>query len=261
MILDEIVARKKRQLAEEIAAVPYAELERRMQSAPPVRDFEAALRAEGVSIIAEVKKASPSKGLIAPEFKPVETALAYERGGASCISVLTERHFFLGGDEVLSAVREAVSIPVLRKDFIISGRQIVEARAIGADAILLIAAILTDEKMRHFYRLATELGLHCLFEAHTEEETRRIADAGARIVGINNRDLQTFKVDLGQFERMMPLIPRGAVAVAESGIQDGRDAMRLRNSGADALLVGETLMKTGDIAAAIAELKCGKIAV
>lgn len=257
MILDDIVARKRRQLAEEIAAVPYPVLEKRMQSAPPVRDFEQALRAEGLSIIAEVKKASPSKGLIATDFRPVETAQAYERGGASCISVLTERHFFQGGDEILTAVRDQVRIPVLRKDFIISGRQIVEARAIGADAILLIAAILTDDRMSHFYRLATELGMHCLFEAHTEDETKRVAQLGAKIVGINNRDLNTFEVRLDQFERMMPHIPKGAVAVAESGIRDGRDAAYLRDCGADALLVGETLMKSGDIGEAIRELRIG----
>lgn len=243
MILDEIVARKKRQLAEEIAVTPYAILEKRAVEAPPVRDFEAALRMPGLSVIAEVKKASPSKGVIAADFRPVETAEAYEKGGAAAISVLTERHFFLGGDEVLTDVRSQVSLPVLRKDFIISGRQIVEARAIGADAVLLIAAILNDDKLRHFYRLATELKMHCLFEAHTEEETRRVAALGARIIGINHRNLNTFEVDLHQFERMAPFIPKGAVAVAESGIRDEKDAMWLASVGADAILVGETLMR------------------
>lgn len=255
MILDEIVARKKQQLQEEAAILPLSVLEKRASAAPAALDFEGCLRQNGLSVIAEVKKASPSKGIITDTFRPVETAKAYVEGGASAISVLTERHFFGGGDEILMQIRSEVKLPILRKDFMISERQVIEARAIGADAILLIAAILSDKDMMRYYQLATDLGLHCLFEAHTADETKRIAQTGARIIGINNRNLNTFAVDLSQFGQMYPHIPKDAVAVAESGIRNEQDAMWLRNAGADAILVGETLMRSGDIPNTLRTLK------
>lgn len=255
MILDEIVAKKRLQLAREAEATPVSVLERRALAAPPVRDFEAAIRKPGLSVIAEVKKASPSKGLIASDFRPVETARAYVEGGTDCISVLTERHFFQGSDEVLQAVREAVACPVLRKDFLLCERQVIEARAIGADAVLLIASILDDATLGRLLRLAGELGMSALLEAHTGDEAKRLVQAGGRIIGVNNRNLDTFDVDLSTFCRVRREIPNTCAAVAESGITGPDDARRLRRDGCDAILVGETLMRSGDPARALAELK------
>jgi indole-3-glycerol phosphate synthase len=251
MMLNEIVARKKEQLLEEEMALPLAALEKRAADAPQARDFFAALAAEGLSVIAEVKRASPSKGLIAPDFRPVDVAREYEAGGAAAVSVLTEKHFFRGDDSYLTAIRQAVALPVLRKDFIIAERQVVEARAIGADAMLLIAAILCDERLKRLRALADGLGMACLVEAHDEREVKRAADCGARIIGVNNRDLKTFAVSLDTFARLRPFIPAGTLAVAESGIQTPEDALKMRNAGADAILVGESLMRSRDSAAAI----------
>ncbi len=249
MILDDIVAAKRRDLAEEEARVPLAMLARQAADAPQPRGFAAALAQPGLSVIAEVKRASPSKGLIAADFDPVAVATDYERGGAAAISVLTERHYFQGSVEALRTVRQAVTLPILRKDFIVSERQIVEARAIGADAILLIAAILDDATMARFHRLASDLGLACLFEAHDGEEIRRVAGCGARVIGINNRNLKTMTTDLTTFEALHPLLPAGAVAVAESGIHSAADAHRMAQAGADAILVGESLMRAENRAA------------
>ena len=254
MILDDIVAKKRIDLAEQERAVPLSVLEKRAQFAPPVRDFSAALSREGLAVIAEVKRASPSKGTIAEAFDHLAVARRYEAGGAAAVSVLTEKHFFRGDDRYLAEIRNATALPVLRKDFIVAERQVVEARALGADAVLLIAAILCDAEMKRFSRLAGEMGLHCLFEAHDETEAKRVADCGAKIVGINNRDLNTFEVSLGAFERLRPLIPEGALAVAESGIQTKDDALRMKDAGADAILVGESLMKAKDGAALVRAL-------
>jgi indole-3-glycerol phosphate synthase len=254
MILDDIVAKKRMDLAEEERLVPLSVLEKRALSAPHVRDFYAALLKRGLAVIAEVKRASPSKGMIAKEFDPAAAARRYEAGGAAAVSVLTERHFFRGSDEHLSDIKSATALPVLKKDFLIAERQVVGARAIGADAVLLIAAILDDKTMTRLSSLAGELGMRCLFEAHDETEVRRIADCGAKIVGVNNRDLHTFEVSLETFERLRPLIPSGVLAVAESGIRTRRDALRMEKAGANAVLVGESLMKAGDSAALIREL-------
>ncbi len=249
MILDDIVAAKRRDLAEEEGKVPLAVLERQAAVAPQARDFAAALAQPGLSVIAEVKRASPSKGLIAADFDPAAVAADYEQGGAAAISVLTERHFFLGSPGALRAVRQAVALPILRKDFIISERQVIEAHVIGADAILLIAAILDDAAMARLYRLASELGLTCLFEAHDGEEIRRVVNCGARVIGINNRNLKTMTTDLATFEKLRLLLPADVLAVAESGIHTAADARRMTLAGADAILVGESLMRAGDRAA------------
>jgi len=254
MILDDIVARKKQDLREEASRLPLVRLEKQAAAAPAVRDFYQSLAGPDLSVIAEVKKASPSRGLIANHFDPTAIAGAYQNGGAAAISVLTEKHFFQGDNSYLSQVRDAVSLPVLRKDFIIAPRQVVEARAIGADAILLIAAILTDQAMRDLYQMASDLGMNCLFEARDPEEVKRIVQCGARIIGINNRDLGTFQVDLGCFEALRPLIPAGTLAVAESGIHTA-EARRMRLAGADAILVGESLMRAPDIPAALKFLR------
>ena len=254
MILDDIVAKKRIQLIEEEQAVPLPALEKQALAAPPVRGFYLALAGAGLSVIAEVKRASPSKGMIAEDFDYLGTARQYESGGAAAVSVLTEKHFFRGDNRYLTEIREETGLPVLRKDFIISQRQVVEARAIGADALLLIAAILDDAAMKRLYSLAGELQMHCLFEAHDETEIKRIADCGAKIVGINNRNLKTFEVMLSTFERLRARIPESALAVAESGIHSKEDALRMKNAGADAILVGELLMKAKDSAGLIRAL-------
>lgn len=256
MILDDIVAAKRLDLLMEEKAVPLPLLIRKAEAAPAVRDFRAALAAPGLSVIAEVKRASPSKGVIAEAFDPVGTARQYEDGGAAAISVLTERHWFMGSNRYLTQVRDEVLLPVLRKDFIISDRQVIGARAIGADAILLIAAILDDKLMKQLFTLAGEFGLQCLFEAHDETEVRRAVDCGAEIIGINNRNLKTMQVELSTFGVLRPFIPSGVLAVAESGIHSSDDARRMRDAGADAILVGESLMRSGDIAGSLAELRC-----
>lgn len=255
MILDDIVAAKRLDLKMEEQAVPLPMLMRQAQEAGPVRDFRAALAASGFSVIAEVKRASPSKGLISEEFDPVGIAMQYEAGGAAAISVLTERHWFRGCNRILTQVHDAVELPVLRKDFIIDPRQVIGARAIGADAILLIAAILDDRLMCELAALAAEYGLACLFEAHTEAEVKRCADCGAAIIGINNRNLKTMAVDLAAFEALHRHVPSGVLAVAESGIHKACDALRMHDAGADAILVGESLMRAPDAAEAVRELR------
>lgn len=257
MILDDIVARKRIQLQEEGKAVSISALEMQAVDAPPVRDFHAALSGNGLSVIAEVKRASPSKGMISEDFDYLGIARQYESGGAAAVSVLTEKHFFKGDNRYLTEIRQKISLPVLRKDFIISERQVIEARAIGADAILLIAAILDDAAMKQLYKLAGELGLHCLFEAHDEREIGRVANCGAKIIGVNNRNLHIFEVSLSTFERLRGLIPESALTVAESGIHTPKDASRMKSTGADAILVGESLMKAGDGAAMIRKLAGG----
>lgn len=251
MILDEIVAKKRLDIAEDEKNIPLESLEKQAELAPPVKDFLEALSTHELSIIAEVKKASPSKGIISEEFDHINIAKQYENGGASAISVLTEKNYFLGDNRYLTEIKANIKLPVLRKDFIFCERQVVEARAIGADAILLIAAILDDAQMKNLYKLATEYNMSCLFEAHNSEEIKRIIDVGAKIIGINNRDLYTFKTDIGIFEELRDLIPKGCLAVAESGIHTYEDAKRMRSSGADAILVGEALMKSGDISQSI----------
>jgi indole-3-glycerol phosphate synthase len=226
------------------------------------RDFMAALQEPSrgpVALIAEVKKASPSAGVICPDFDPVRIARAYELAGASCLSVLTDEKFFQGSLEFLRAIRAAVRLPLLRKDFIIDERQILEAVEWGADAILLIVAILSDAQLQRLHELAAGAGLAVLVEAHDEAELDRALNAGAKLVGVNNRDLKTFKVDLGTTERLSARLhgrmgqPK-PVLVAESGIHTRADVDRLAGCGAQAILVGESLMRNGDVAAKVSEL-------
>ena len=255
MILDDIVARKKQQLRREEEEVPLARLETMAMEAPRTRDFTGALRHSGISVIAEIKRASPSKGLIAADFHPLETARAYVQGGAACMSVLTERDFFQGSDDILQAVRSSVPCPVLRKDFLFTERQILQSRAIGADAVLLIVAILDDGSLIRLHRMAVELGVSVLVEAHTREEVERAVQAGATVIGINNRDLNTFQVSLDTFGRLRTAIPGHCLAVAESGIGSEEDVRRLRTVGCDAILVGEALMRSGQPAATLSAFR------
>jgi indole-3-glycerol phosphate synthase len=218
------------------------------------RDFASALR-DAPAIIAEVKKASPSRGLLAPDFNPVRTAKQYENGGAAAISVLTDEEFFQGSLGDLEMARAATRLPVIRKDFTIDPLHVVEAAAHGADAILLIAAILDSTEMRHLRELAESLGLSALVEVHTEDELRSAIDSGARIIGVNNRDLHTFHVRLELSLELAASIPSDATKVAESGIFTAADVHRLRDAGYHAFLVGEALMKSPDPAEAVRRLK------
>lgn len=249
MILDKIIERKKQELIEELGNITAEDLLSQIQSLPPTKDFYAALKGKAaISIIAEVKKASPSKGIICDNFNPAEIAREYERSGASAISVLTEKHFFLGSPEYLKAIRQEVKIPLLRKDFIIDPRQIYEARILGADAVLLIAAVLDIKTMSEFIKAADSVGLSCLVEVHTKDELKNALEAGARIVGINNRNLQSFKVDLNTTIELSRLIPKDVVLVSESGITGGEDIERLKIANIDAVLIGEAFMRSSSIA-------------
>jgi indole-3-glycerol phosphate synthase len=242
-ILDKIVARK----VEEIAELPATFAAR----STPLRDFVGALRRDTVALIAEVKHASPSKGVLIEPFDPVALASEYERGGAAAISVLTDRDFFQGSLDDLRAVRAQIGIPALRKDFIIDARQIDEAYGAGADAILLIVAILDDVKLRDLAQYAAARGLAALIEVHTEDEMERALKIGPRLVGINNRDLHTFNVDLEVTTRLAKLCPSGVTLVAESGIFTVEHVERVATAGAHAILVGESIVKSPDIGAQV----------
>jgi indole-3-glycerol phosphate synthase / phosphoribosylanthranilate isomerase len=255
--LARITTATREELAERQARVSLEDMRTRAAPAPAPRPFAEALRTRpggSARLIAEIKRASPSKGIIAEIFDPVAQARAYERGGAAAISVLTEPHFFQGSLKHLRTVREAVALPVLRKDFIFDAYQVYEARAAGADAILLIVALLEDAMLRELLTLTRELGMEALVEAHDADEVRRAVAAGASVVGVNSRDLRTFVVDAAVVQNLRPLVPRDRVFVAESGIQNQMDAARARAWGADAILVGEALMRASDPEAMAREL-------
>ncbi len=257
-ILDQIVASKRQEILAARSATPAAELQRRIESAPPCRDFVAALAAEGpIKLIAEIKKASPSKGLIRADFDPPELARAYQRGGAACLSVLTDRPFFQGSLDYLSQVRAAVDLPVLRKDFILDSYQLLEARAAGADAVLLIAECLDDCHLRKLHNEAIQLGMAPLVELYEPDNLPRVLAAGATLIGVNNRDLRTFEVDLEHTIRLRSQVPDECLLVGESGIHGRSDVERLAAAGVDAILVGEHLMSQADVAEATRRLLGG----
>lgn len=252
-ILEEIVAHKKQEVAELHARLAELEQAAHARKSQP-RAFAPALRTKQPAIIAEIKKASPSKGVLQPDFHPAFLAHAYEEGGAACLSVLTDKEYFRGSLHDLEAARAAVTLPVLRKDFIIDRAQIFEAAAHGADAILLIAAILEDSELRSFREMANSLGMASLVEVHDADELRRTVDSGAEIIGINNRDLDTFEVSLDTSVRLSYLMPAGVIRVSESGIYTGADIRLLSEAGFDAFLIGESLMRSADPVAALKEL-------
>ena len=218
------------------------------------RDFAAALRAKRPAIISEIKKASPSKGLLVEDFRPADLARQYEKGGAAALSVLTDREFFQGSLDDLRNARAACTLPVIRKDFTLCDYHVLEAAAVGADAILLIVAILDDAELRSLRELATEFGMAALVEAHNAQELERAVKSDARIIGINNRDLNTFRVSLETSMDLVKAIPDGAIKVSESGIFNAGDIHRLMGAGFDAFLVGEHLVKSGDATQALREL-------
>ena len=265
-ILDTIVEQKKSEIAQlpkrNVSAV---DLKDALQKRGAARDFADALRkprAGPVALIAEVKKASPSAGVICPDFDPVRIAKEYEAAGATCLSVLTDETFFQGSLDHLRQIRKAVKLPLLRKDFIIDERQILEAIEWGADAILLIVAILSDAQLARFHSVASEAGLPALVEVHDATELERALDIEAQLIGVNNRDLKTFKLDLATTERLAGLLKcapgrAGRLLVAESGIHRRADVERLAQCGANAMLVGESLMRQGDIRGKVRELLAG----
>ena len=252
-MLERIVADTRERLDE---LRPHAaDIRRRADAMPSPPDFRAALSGPGLSIIAEVKRRSPSRGPLADDLDPALTAKRYTDGGASAISVLTEPHHFGGSNSDLESVRRAVDVPALRKDFTLEAIQIWEARAIGASAVLLIAAILDDATLAGLHSEATDVGLAALVEVHSEEEARRALGIGAEIIGVNNRDLTTFETDLSTAERIAPMLADVPVTVGESGIHTGADAARMAKAGYDAVLVGESLVRSGDPAVLIRELR------
>jgi indole-3-glycerol phosphate synthase len=257
-ILDKIVEEKKREVAKLPARIIAAgDLRDAMLEHGERRDFISALRNPrrgDVALIAEVKKASPSAGIIRKDFDPVKIAKGYEMAGASCLSVLTDEKFFQGSLDYLRQIRAAVKLPLLRKDFIIDERQILEAIEWGADAILLIVTILSDEQLKRFHSLAIEAGIAALVEVHDEKELERALKILPQLIGVNNRDLKTFKVDLTTTEKLAKKILTGAILVAESGIHTRADVERLKNCGAKAILVGESLLRDGNIESKIREL-------
>lgn len=255
MFLDEILRYKKEEVRANKSVRALSELKAKIKDLPPALPFAPAIsRTDTVSLIAEVKKASPSKGIIREDFDPVKIARIYEESYASAISVLTDKAFFQGDIEYLTRVREAVNIPVLRKDFVIDEFQIYETRVYGADALLLIAAILDKTQLAEYQHLASELGLESLMEVHTEKEIEKALDSDAKIIGINNRDLSTFDTDINTTRRLIKLIPDNRIVVSESGISTRDDILALKDQGVDAVLIGETLMKSDDIGKKIREL-------
>lgn len=257
MILDKLAASTRARVDRLKAGKPLEAVREEALSMAPEKPFcfEAALKKEDIAFICEVKKASPSKGLIAPDFPYVHIARDYEAAGADAISVLTEPEYFLGSDDYLSAVRRAVSIPVIRKDFTIDAYQIYEARIIGADAVLLICALLDTQTLEEYLRIADILGLTALVEAHDETELRSALKAGARVIGVNNRNLKTFDVDIENSKRLRQLAPESVIFVSESGIKTPEDIDALRKNGTDAVLIGEALMRSSRKAEALARLR------
>jgi indole-3-glycerol phosphate synthase len=254
-ILDDILAHKRQEINTARRQVPEAELERRAAAAPPARPFRAALeRAPGVAVIAEVKKASPSAGVIRADFDPVAIARTYEANGAACISVLTDERFFQGHLRYLAEVRAAVRVPLLRKDFILDRYQLLEARAAGADAVLLIAEALPGDALPSLLRQAGDVGLEALVELYDRDNLARVLASGARLVGVNNRDLRSFHTSLEHTLALAELVPPDVCLVSESGIRGRADVARLAEAGVRAVLVGQTLMRAANIGAALREL-------
>lgn len=257
-ILDKIVTAKRQEVAQRIEHTPMRKLEQWLAQAPPVRAFRAALEAApGMAIIAEVKKASPSAGVLRADFDAVAIAQIYETNGASAISVLTDDPFFQGKLRYLSAVRQGVSLPVMRKDFILDRYQILEARAAGADAVLLIAEILEGEQLSNLMRAIEALGMQALVELHDPVNVPRVLAAGARIIGVNNRDLRNFESRIENTLDIVHRLPADVCLVSESGIRSRADVERLQAAGVRAVLVGEALMRASDIGAKLRELQGG----
>lgn len=255
MILERILQEKRREVARAKRSKPLAALLSEILRAPKTKPFAAGLSGKKpIAVIAEIKRKSPSKGLIRSDFRPEWIAGRYQSAGAAALSVLTDRKFFGGSADTLMKVRRKTSLPILRKDFMVDDYQIYESRAMGADAVLLIAAALTAAEMKRMSALAKKLGMAALFEIHNAAEWKKIAPLKPKLVGINNRDLKTFNVDLAVFERLSKSVSKNAVLVAESGVYSSEDVLRMKKAGAKAVLVGESLMRQSDPGAALKKL-------
>lgn len=257
MILDEIAEKTRERIDEKARQIPLSEVRRIAENMPKNGDFpfRKALAADGIAFICEVKKASPSKGVIAEDFPYLQIAREYELVGAAAISCLTEPFWFKGSDDYLREIAQNVHIPVLRKDFTISEYMIYEAKVLGASAVLLICAILSESELREYLSLAHSLGMSALVEAHNESEIETAVKIGAEIIGVNNRDLRTFSVDTGNSAHLRELVPRDRIFVSESGIKSAADVKKLREIGVNAVLIGETLMRAPDKQAKLNELR------
>lgn len=257
-ILDKIINHKRIEIEDKKQKVDLSILKDKLTGAGKTRRFKEAIsKPGGINLIAEIKRASPSRGVIRDDFDPVEAAKVYEENGAVAISVLTEEKFFQGNINFLPEIRKVTSVPLLRKDFIIDEYQIYESRAYGADALLVIAAILSREEINAFLSLSHDLDLDCLVEVHTEEEVKKVLETSAEIIGINNRNLETFEVDLSTTSRLKKLIPSGKIVVSESGIQSSEDVRLLAEGEIKAILVGESLLRSEDIGKKVRELRGG----
>jgi len=253
-MLDKIIAKKREEVEQRRKAAPMTYLQERIARQKPALDLALALKGDHVRLIAEVKQASPSRGVLSPNFNPTKLARTYTEGGAAAISVLTETEYFMGSIEHLAAIKEVVGLPLLRKDFIFDPYQVYESRAYGADALLLITAILSQGQLRELVSLSHSLGLGCLVEVHNEGEVERAVLSEAKIIGINNRDLNTFVVDINTTRHLRPLVPKKKIVVSESGIKSRKDMEKLGKWRVDAVLVGEALITAGDIRAKMKEL-------
>ena len=253
-MLDKIISQKREEVEQrkKVATITY--LQQLIARQKPALDLAMALKGDHIRLIAEVKQASPSRGMLSPNFNPIELARTYAEGGAAAISVLTEANYFMGSIEHLSAIKEVVGLPLLRKDFIFDFYQIYESRAYGADALLLIVAILSQEQLKELVSLSHSLGLRCLVEVHNEGEVERAVHSEAEIIGINNRDLNTLSIDINMTRRLRPLIPQERIVISESGIRSKRDIEKLGKWGVDAVLVGEALVTAGDVRAKMKSL-------
>lgn len=253
-ILEELSAMRRADAEEAAKSVSYAELEKRISAMAPTRDFRAAFAGEGIHVISELKKASPSEGLIRADFDPEAIARTYAANGAAAMSVLCEPHKFLGSERYLTAVRQVVETPLIYKDFLTTDYQIAAARAAGADACLLIVAVLDETRLSHLLGLAHSFGLTALVETHTEEEVKRAAGVGAKLIGVNCRDLRTFKTDPAITAELVAKIPVGITRIGESGIKTHEDILKVKSAGADGFLIGTTLMRAPDPGAKLKEL-------
>jgi indole-3-glycerol phosphate synthase len=253
-ILDKIIADKRYEVEQKKQCLPVSALKERLDRRKTLRDFAGALSGESLKLIAEVKKASPSRGILCPDLNPALLAKTYAQGGAAAISVLTEVTHFQGSLKYLISIREETSLPLLRKDFIFDEYQVYESAAFGADALLLIAAVLSQAQLEELLALSHSLGLGCLVEVHNENELEKALIGGAKIIGINNRDLNTFNVDINTTRQLRPLIPKGRIVVSESGINSRDDVTKIKEWGVNAVLVGEALVTAGNIPAKMEEL-------
>jgi indole-3-glycerol phosphate synthase len=253
-MLNKIIAQKREEVEQRKKVATTTYLQERIAQQNPLLDLAPALKGNHIRLIAEVKLASPSRGMLSPNLNPTKLAQTYAEGGAAAISVLTEANYFMGSIEYLAAIREVVKLPLLRKDFVFDPYQVYESRAYGADALLLIAAILSQEQLKELVSLSHSLGLKCLVEVHNAGELEKAVLSEAEIIGINNRDLNTFTVDIDTTHRLRPLIPQKRIVVSESGIKSRKDIEKLGTWGVNAILVGEALVTAGDVLAKMQEL-------